>query len=189
MLIIFGVFFLLAMIAYAILETVRLNSEEPLFKQTTFFDFSEAGKKGSSIYQKARCNSCHRALRMGTSMGLSLDGIGSKRSLEWLEEFLANPESKYEGETLDHGLPPKEASYVMTMSKEDRHLMAVFLSELRAEAGSSVAKVPPPEHSEFIDGMVKAWAPKEWQEKYTDIRDRIKMEEQQNMEAEEADKQ
>ena len=176
LLIIFGVFFLLAMVAYVILETVRLNADEPLFKQTTHFNFSEDGKLGSGIYQKARCNSCHRALRMGTSMGLSLDGIGSKRSVEWLESFLANPEEVYEYETLDHGFPPKEASYTSRMSKEDRRYIAVFLSELRADAGSSVAKVPPPEHSEFIDGMVKAWAPPEWAEKYTDIRDRPKPE-------------
>ncbi len=185
LLIIFGVFFLLAMVAYAVLETVRLNADEPMFKQTTHFDFSEEGKKGSSIYQKARCNSCHRALRMGTSMGLILDGIGSKRSLEWIEAFLINPEATYGHETLDHGLPPKEASYAMRMSKEDRRLIAIFLSELRADAGSSVAPAPPPEHSVFIDGMVKAWAPKEWSEKYTDIRDRIKPEEEQVSEEQE----
>ncbi|MDX1810454.1 MAG: c-type cytochrome, partial [Gammaproteobacteria bacterium] len=115
LLIVFGVFFLLAAIAYIALESVRMNSEKPMFEQTTFFDFSEDGKKGSDIYRKARCNSCHRALRTGTSMGLILDGIGSKRSREWIESFLLNPEATYEGETLDHGLPPKEASYTMTM--------------------------------------------------------------------------
>ena len=172
LLIIFGVFFVLATIAYIGLETVRLNSEEPMFEQTTFFDFSEEGKKGSQIYQQARCNSCHRALRQGTSMGLILDGIGSKRSVEWLEEFLLNPEETYGAETLDHGLPPKEAAYAMRMPREDIKLIAIFLSELRADAGSSVAKVPPPERSEFIDSMVKMWAPEEWKEKYTDIREK-----------------
>jgi len=170
--IVFGVFFVLALIAYLALESIRLTSEEPLFKPTTFFDFTEVGAEGSKIYREARCNSCHRALRAGTSMGLSLDGIGSKRSLEWLETFLENPESVYEGETLDHGFPPKEAAYASQMPKEQRHKIAVFLSELRAEPGSSVSKRPPPEHSEFIDSMVKMWAPKEWSEKYTDIRDR-----------------
>jgi len=169
--IVFGVFFVLALIAYVSLESIRLTSEEPMFKPTTFFDFSEEGKEGSAIYRKARCNSCHRALRAGTSMGLSLDGIGSKRSVQWLEDFLANPEKMY-GKTLDHGFPPKEAAYASQMAKEDRHLIAVFLSELRADPGSSVAKRPPPEHSAFIDNMVKMFAPAEWKEKYTDIRDR-----------------
>ncbi len=172
LLIIFGVFFVLAMIAYAALETVRLNKEEPMFEQTTFFDFSAVGKEGSELYRKARCNSCHRALRTGTSMGLILDGIGSRRSLEWIENFLVNPEATYGAPTLDHGLPPKEAAYVAQMPREDLHKIAVFLSELRAKAGSAVAKVPPPERSEFIDNMVKAWAPESWKEKYEDVRER-----------------
>ena len=181
--IVFGVFFILAAIAYVALESIRLTADEPMFKPNTFFDFSEKGKQGSAIYRKARCNSCHRALRAGTSMGLSLDGIGSKRSVEWLEKFLADPETMY-GKTLDHGLPPKEAAYTAELPKEDRHLIAVFLSELRADAGSSVAKVPPPEHSAFIDNMVKMFAPDEWKEKYVDIRDRIKEENAENTDIE-----
>jgi hypothetical protein len=103
-------------------------------------------------------------------MGLSLDGIGSVRSLEWIESFLINPEETYGSATLDHGLPPKEASYTMRLPEKDRHLIAVFLSELKADAGSSVANEPPPERSQFIDNMVKTWAPSEWNEKYQDIR-------------------
>ena len=170
--IIFGVFFVLAVIAYVALEAVRHNSDKPMFTQTTHFDFSEEGKQGSVIYRHANCNSCHRALRTGTSMGLSLDGIGSSRSLEWLEAFLANPEATYGSPTLDHGLPPKEAAYTMTLPEKDRHLIAVFLSELKADAGSSVASEPPPERSEFIDDMVKTWAPSNWKEKYQDIRNK-----------------
>lgn len=172
LLIIFGAFFILAMIAYATLETVRIRSDKPLFAETTHFDFSETGKLGSKLYREANCNACHRALRSGTSMGLSLDGIGSRKTAEWIEAFLLNPEANYKSRTLDHGLPPKEAAYVAVMPKEDLKVIAVFLSELRADAGSSVSRDPPPEHSAFIDGMVKTWAPDEWKEKYVDIRDR-----------------
>jgi len=172
LLIVFGAFFILAMIAYAALETVRIRSEKPMFAETTHFDFSETGKIGSKLYREANCNACHRALRSGTSMGLSLDGIGSRQTVEWIEAFLLNPEANYKSPTLDHGLPPKEAAYVAVMPKQDLKMIAVFLSELRADAGSSVAPAPPPEHSEFIDGMVKAWAPEGWKDKYVDIRDR-----------------
>jgi len=48
----------------------------------------------------------------------------------------------------------------------------VFLSELKAVAGSSVAKVPPPERSKFVDDMVSAWAPADWKERFTDIREK-----------------
>jgi hypothetical protein len=176
---VFGVFFGLAVIGYIALETFRIRSEKPLFVQTTHFDFSEDGKKGSLLYREANCNSCHRALKSGTSMGLSLDGIGSRRSLEWLKAFLQDPEATYRGNTIDHGVRPKEAAYVASLPEESRNLIAVFLSELRADRGSSVAEEPPPGPSPFIDNMVKAWAPDSWKEKYTDIRERSNAQEQQ----------
>lgn len=172
---IFGAFFSLAAIGYVVLESVRLTSDKPMFVQTAFFDFSVEGKVGHGIYMKSNCNACHRALRNGTSMGLSLDGIGSKRTVDWLERFLLDPENLYEGVTIDHGAG-KEVAYISDLPREKIRAMAVFLSELKAVAGSSVAKVPPPERSGFIDGMVGAWAPPEWKDKYGDIRDRIKEE-------------
>ncbi|HHM05748.1 MAG TPA: c-type cytochrome [Gammaproteobacteria bacterium] len=172
LLIVSGIFVAIAVIGYVSLETYRIRSDKPVFVQRTFFDFSKEGERGSELYRKANCNACHRALRAGTSMGLILDGIGSKRSVAWLEGFLKDPESFYDGPTIDHGDPPKEAAYVASLPPEDLHLIAVFLSELRADAGSSVAKEPPPGKSEFIDGMIQMWAPDSWKEKYTDIRDR-----------------
>ncbi len=173
---IFGVFFVLACVGYLVLEVVRGNKEGPMYEQTTFYEFSPEGKVGAGLYLSNNCNACHRSLRSGTSMGLSLDGVGSKRSLEWLEAFLANPEAVYGAQTIDHGQRPKEAAYVMHLPAEERRSLAVYLSELRAVAGSSVAKVPPPERSGFIDAMVQAWAPDEWSEKYEDIRDRLERE-------------
>ena len=173
---IFGVFFVLACVGYVILEVVRANKEGPMYEQITYFNFSPEGKVGAGLYLDYNCNACHRSLRSGTSMGLSLDGIGSKRSVEWLEQFLSNPEVTYGAPTIDHGRKPKEAAYVMHLPLEDRKHLAIYLSELRADAGSSVAKVPPPESSGFIDTMVKAWAPAEWDEKYEDVRVRLERE-------------
>lgn len=174
---IFGAFFCLAAIGYVVLESVRLTSDKPMFTQTTFFNFSKEGKEGHGYYMKANCNACHRALRSGTSMGLSLDGIGSKRTADWIEAFLLNPDQVYEGATIDHG-PGKEAGRIIARLSEDKiRPIAVFLSELTAIAGSSVSKIPPPERSEFIDGMVGSWAPEGWKDKYEDVRDRIKREE------------
>lgn len=171
LLMIFGVFFAAAVLVYISIETVRLNSEGPMFEQLTHFDFSKEGKQGADLYRKANCNACHRAMRTGTSMGLSLDGIGSERSLEWLENFLAKPEQFYGAPTIDHGQPPKEAAYVARLPEQNRHLIAVFLSELRADPGSSVAAAPPPGDSPFIDRMVEMWAPDSWKEQYQDIRE------------------
>ncbi len=168
---IFGAFFVLAMIGYVVLEAVRLTSDKPMFVQTTFFNFSEDGKSGHTLYKKYNCNACHRAMRMGTSMGLILDGIGSKYDAERLEAFLTDPEALYGAVTLDHG-PFKEAEFVARLPTEERRLLAVFLSELKAVAGSSVSKVPPPERSEFVDSMVTAWAPDDWKERFSDLREK-----------------
>jgi len=180
----FGAFFVLAAIGYVVMETIRLNMDEPMFKQTTFYNFSEEGKLGSTVYRKANCNSCHRALRYGTNMGLSLDGLGSKYSVEWIEEFLQSPESAqklYNSVLFDHGGPNQEATRdLRKISKEDKHLIAVFISELKSIAGSSSAKVPPKGRSPFIDSMIGSWAPEEWKGKYEDIRVRLKREAEQN---------
>lgn len=170
-----GVFVVLAVIAYVILESVRLSSDEPMFETKTSYDFSEQGAVGSALFRESRCTSCHRALRNGTNMGLSLDGVGSLRTYDWLYDFLKNPEQTYGSATLDHGPSPKEAAYVARMPDDQLQAMARFISELKAEQGSASAPVPPDGRSEFIDSMVKTWAPKEWEEKYSDVREKDKV--------------
>lgn len=172
---VFGAFFVLGIIAFIAMEIVRSRSETPMFVSTTHFNFSAVGREGSKIYREARCSSCHRALRSGTNMGLNLDGIGSRRSPQWIESFLQEPEKVYGAVTIDHGnglSGPKEANYVALMAKEDLHKIAVFLSELTADAGSAVAAAPPPERSGFIDQMLGTFAPEGWREKYQDVREK-----------------
>ncbi len=165
-----AVFIGLAVIAYVALETYRMTRPEPLFANKTHYNFSEAGHLGSRLFRESRCTACHRALRNGTNMGLSLDGVGSVRTLDWLVAFLADPEEIYAAKTFDHGPKPKEAAYVAEMPKEDRYAIAVFISELKAERGSSSAAMPPEGRSDFIDNMVGAWAPADWKERFQDIR-------------------
>lgn len=165
-----AVFIVLAFIGYAVLETVRMNSEKPMFTSKTNFDFTPEGSLGSRLFREAGCTACHRALRNGTSMGLSLDGVGSARTFDWIYTFLRDPETTYEAKTLDHGPSPKEAAYVAQIPEKDLHAIAVFISELKAEQGSSSAPVPPEGRSQFIDDMVKTWAPADWKDKYEDVR-------------------
>lgn len=165
-----GVFIVIATISFAGLEVIRARSDKPMFESKTSFSLSPVGLEGSRVFRESQCTSCHRAMRNGTNMGLSLDGVGSRRTVEWLEQFLSSPEQTYETVTIDHGNPPKEAAYVSAMSADRRHAIAVFLSELRAEQGSPSAPMPPAGRSEFIDNMVEVWAPEEWRHKYKDIR-------------------
>ena len=168
-----AVFIVLAGIGYIILETVRLTSDEPMFEQTTHFGgMDKDGKKGSAVFRHSRCTSCHRAMNNGTNMGLSLDGIGSKRTRQWIYDFMKEPERNYEARTFDHGLAPKEAAYVAELPDADLLVIAAFLSQLRSDPGSSTSPVPPPGRSPFIDDMIKTWAPEGWKDKYRDIREK-----------------
>lgn len=180
--ILFGVFALIAVFAIAsfvMLEVVRSRMDKPMYPTTTHYDFSEEGLKGSNLVRKYGCTDCHRALRNGTNMGLDLDGIGSRRSFQYLSDFLKNPEGVYPSKTVDHGPPPKPASFVSQLPKEDLRLMAVFLSELKADPGSPAAEAPVGK-SGFIDEMVKVWAPGTWKSEYKDVREgqKNKVEEQ-----------
>lgn len=180
--ILFGVVALIcvfALASYVMLEVLRAHSDKPLYPVTTHFDFSEEGLKGSALFRKKECTSCHKAVRNGTNMGLDLDGIGSRRSFEYLYSFLKKPEATYASATIDHGMPPKEAAYVSEMPDADLHALATFLSELRATQGSADAPVPPPEKSGFIDEMVKIWAPGSWKAEYQDIRQEVKSDKQE----------
>src|SRR5271169_15786 len=179
--ILFGVIALLCVFAlssFVMLEIVRAHSDKPMYANTTHFDFSEEGLRGASIFRYKGCTACHRAVRNGTNMGLDLDGIGSKRSLQYLTDFLKNPEATYVTRTVDHG-PAKAAAYVAEMPEGDRHAMAVFLSELRATQGSPDARLPPQGRSGFIDEMVRVWAPDSWKSEHQDVRDESKPEQKE----------
>lgn len=183
---VFAAFLALAIVGYIVLESVRSQSTEPMFASLTSFNFSSQGLTGSKTFRESGCTSCHRAMRSGTNNGLSLDGIGSRRSPEWIKNFLNNPEATFEAPTVDHGFgSTKQAAYVQSMPDQDLANIAIFLSELKAVQGSSASNLPPIEESGFIDNMVNMWAPEEWKHKYQDIRVKLRREaEQENQVAE-----
>ncbi len=171
--ILFGAVILLCVLALAsfiIMEVIRAHSDKPWYENTTQYNFSEEGLRGSSLFRYRGCTSCHRAVRNGTNMGLDLDGIGSKRSLQYLTNFLKDPEATYETRTVDHG-PNKAAQGVAKLPEDERHALAVFLSELRAVQGSPAARLPPEGRSGFVDEMVKDLAPENWKSGHKDVRD------------------
>jgi cytochrome c553 len=183
--ILFGVVALIGVFALAsfiMLEVIRAHSSKPLYANATHFDFSEEGLRGSALFRYKGCTACHRAVRNGTNMGLDLDGIGSRRDIRYLINFLKDPEATYASRTLDHGPAPKEAAYVAELPDADRHALAVFLSELRATRGSPDAPLPPPEQSGFIDEMVKVWAPENWKSEHQDVREEAKQPETEEKE-------
>jgi len=171
--IVFGAFIVLAVIAFSIMEYIRMHSDKPMYAQLTHYEFSAEGNHGSELFRVNMCRSCHRALGSGTNMGrgADLDGLGSRHDVNWIFSFLQHPEKTYGARTIDHGPAPREASYTMKLPAKDLHAIATFLSELKSDQGSSTSPIPPKGKSIFIDTMVNTWAPKAWKKKYKDIRE------------------
>lgn len=178
----FGGFALICIMAFAswlVLEVVRSRLDKPMYPVLQY-DFSTEGLRGSELFRTAGCTVCHRAMRNGTNMGLVLDGIGSKRTLEYLNKFLTDPEASYPGATMDHG-PSKGAAFVAKLPQADLQAIAQFLSELRANPGSNASRLPPVGgESKFIDEMVRVWAPDSWKSEYKDVREEVKLKAKEN---------
>jgi cbb3-type cytochrome oxidase cytochrome c subunit len=52
---------------------------------------TEKTRAGEAIYRREACGSCHRIHSNGPTYGPALDGEGSRRSREWLLDYLRNP--------------------------------------------------------------------------------------------------
>ena len=173
--IVFGVVVALigvTVVNYAVLETIRQRSDKPMFPIRTHYEFSGEGFRGSELFRKNNCTDCHRAVGNGTSMGLNLDGIGSRHDLDYIQRFLADPEATYASRTVAHGPAPKEAAYVARLPEADRLAIGVFLSQLRSDRGAASAEQPPQEKSGFIDAMLDMWAPDSWRLLFSDVRNK-----------------
>lgn len=171
----FALIGILAFIGWLVLENVRKHLDKPMYPVLEY-NFSVEGMHGSELFRTSGCTICHRAMRNGTNMGLVLDGIGSKRSLDYLNKFLINPEASYfGGTTMDHG-PAKGAAFVAKLPPADLRAIAAFLSELRANPGSNASRLPPAGgESGFIDEMVRMWAPDSWKSEHKDVREEMKL--------------
>jgi mono/diheme cytochrome c family protein len=43
---------------------------------------------GEAVYRRQSCGSCHKVFENGAKVGPVLDGVGTRRSIAWLAEFL-----------------------------------------------------------------------------------------------------
>ncbi len=55
---------------------------------------SPQAARGELVYRKQSCSACHRIWNLGGHKGGVLDGIGSRRSVAWLDRYLStdNPQ-------------------------------------------------------------------------------------------------
>jgi len=46
---------------------------------------------GEAVYRREGCNACHTIFGNGYAYGPTLDGVGSKRSGDWLQRYMTAP--------------------------------------------------------------------------------------------------
>jgi len=105
-----------------------------------YYEWSEAGLQGHALYRESGCHNCHRAMGVG-EIGVApvLDGVGTRRTREWLQRYLENPLSLVPGSAHDGHLGPD----FRLLADGQRHLLAEFLFGLKAGPASPNYPKPP----------------------------------------------
>jgi len=52
---------------------------------------SDETQQGERIYHREGCNACHKVFGNGYAYGPGLDGIGSRRTEDWLQRYMMAP--------------------------------------------------------------------------------------------------
>jgi len=78
--------------------------------------------KGEALYRSQGCSACHELFGNGTAVfGPNLDGVGSRRTLVWLEKFIKTPRSGVMDKPYKLKMDPVE------LSDNEIHSLAVYM--------------------------------------------------------------
>ena len=78
-------------VAYAVLVGVLIYLKPPPVRFV--YGESASTRAGEVVFRREGCLSCHELFGNGASFGPRLDGVGSRRDLPWLKEYLQSPRS------------------------------------------------------------------------------------------------
>lgn len=53
---------------------------------------TEQSRQGETVYRREGCGTCHQLFGNGATYGPRLDGVGSRRSGDWLRAYLIDPQ-------------------------------------------------------------------------------------------------
>ena len=78
-----------AIVAFAVLVGTLIWLKPPPVR----FAYAETAstRVGETVFRREGCLSCHELFGNGTSYGPVLDGVGSRRELTWLRDYLRSP--------------------------------------------------------------------------------------------------
>lgn len=106
-----------------------------------YYEWTQEGLQGHEVYRRLGCNNCHRTLGVGEiGVAPSLDGSGTRRTLEWLQRYFEDPTALVPGSAHDGRLGPD----LRRLEPEERRLLAQFLFGLKSNPGSPNYPKPHP---------------------------------------------
>jgi len=75
--------------AFAALVGALIHAKPPPVEW--LYDETAASRAGEAVYRREGCGTCHQVFGNGATYGPKLDGVGSRRSAEWLRAYLIDP--------------------------------------------------------------------------------------------------
>ena len=99
---------------------------------------SASTKAGESVFRREGCLSCHELFGNGTGFGPALDGVGSRRDVSWLKEYLRSPRAGVGDRTWRLRMPAYDH-----LEEGDLEALAIYLGALRElDAGGRIMEPP-----------------------------------------------
>jgi len=124
--------------AFAILVGVLIYLKPPPVEYR--YAESALARDGEAIYRREGCNSCHRLFDNGATYGPALDDVGSRRTTQWLREYLQNPRPGVSDKPYRVRMP----SY-RTLKDSELDALAAYLQAHRAANESGAPSSAPRE--------------------------------------------
>lgn len=123
--------------AFAVLVGALIYLKPPPVR----FAYAETAstRAGELIFRHEGCLSCHELFGNGTSYGPALDGVGSRRDIPWLRDYLRSPRPGVGGRTYRLRMPAYD-----TLEAGELDALANYLGALR-ELDSGGRIIEPPE--------------------------------------------
>ena len=124
-------------VGYAVLVGVLIYLKPPpvrfMYRETA------STRTGEMVFRREGCLSCHELFGNGTSLGPALDGVGSRRNLAWLKEYLRSPRPEVGGRTWRLRMPAYDK-----LEEGELDALVTYLSALRElDSGASIVEPPP----------------------------------------------
>lgn len=94
---------------------------------------NEQTRHGETVYRREGCNACHTVFGNGYAYGPALDGVGSRRSADWLDRYLVAPWPGVSKRRYRTEMPAYDK-----MPEADRGVLVSYLRALRQAGGEAL---------------------------------------------------